>query len=165
MEEGKLPISYLQEILKYGGFKNQGIILAGEVGGDVAVIDLNKAMIESKKFYNSNEEVFLVEKSDPITFPTPEPGKYAVIVNANDIACSGAKPFGFLPTLIVPPETSFDRISEIQNQIHEQCTELEISVLGGHTEVSSSVRTDIVSGHMLGFVPKDFLINSEPIIS
>ncbi|MCG3220505.1 MAG: hypothetical protein H7641_03910 [Candidatus Heimdallarchaeota archaeon] len=161
MEEGKLPISQLEKILQFKGFENEGIVLAGEVGGDAAVIDLDKAKMRAKEFYNSDSEVLLVEKSDPITFPTPEPGRYAVIVNANDIACSGAKPYGFLSTIIVPPGTSFDRILDIQKQIHEQCYDLEISVLGGHTEISNAVRTCVVSGHMLGFVPSDFAVPSE----
>jgi hydrogenase expression/formation protein HypE len=161
MDEGKLPISELKLILKFKGFENEGIILSGKVGGDTAIIDLEKAEANVKSYYNSNSNTLLVEKSDPITFPTPEPGKYAVIINANDIACSGAKPYGFLSTIIVPPDTSFEKISEIQKQIHEQCLESEISVLGGHTEISNSVNTCIVSGHMLGFVPVDFLVANE----
>jgi hydrogenase expression/formation protein HypE len=158
MKVGKLPISNLKDILKFRGFENEGIVLSGEIGGDVAIIDIDEAIKKSREFYNSNEKVFLVEKSDPITFPTPEPGKYVVIINANDIACSGATPFGILPTIIVPPETSFEGILEIQEQIHEQCKKLEISVLGGHTEISNTVRTCIVSGHMMGFVPKDYMV-------
>ena len=161
MDEGKLPIEELKSILKFRGFENEGIVLAGKVGGDTAIVNLNEAKSRVKEYYNSNADILLVEKSDPITFPTPEPGKYAVIINANDIACSGAKPYGFLPTIIVPPNTTFERISEIQEQIHEQCLELEISVLGGHTEISNSVNTCVVSGHMLGFVPFDFVIPNE----
>ena len=161
MDEGKLPIEELKSILKFRGFENEGIVLAGKVGGDTAIVNLNEAKSRVREYYNSNADILLVEKSDPITFPTPEPGKYAVIINANDIACSGAKPYGFLPTIIVPPNTTFERISEIQEQIHEQCLELEISVLGGHTEISNSVNTCVVSGHMLGFVPFDFVIPNE----
>jgi hydrogenase maturation factor len=161
MEKGKLPISQLEEILQFKGFENKGIILSGRVGGDNAVIDLEEAKLKAREFYNSDSEVFLVEKSDPITFPTPEPGRYVVIVNANDIVCSGAIPYGFLSTIIVPPDTSFDKIFDIQKQIHDQCFDLEISVLGGHTEISNAVKTCVVSGHMFGFVPTEFAVPNE----
>ncbi len=158
MEEGKLEISLLKEILEMKGSENAGIMVSGHVGGDAAIIDVSEAERKAQKFYNNNSKTLLVVKSDPITFPTAEPGRYAVIVNANDIACSGALPFGFLSSIIVPVQTSFQEVKDIQEQIHQQCIELGISILGGHTEISQSVKLPIVSGHMLGFVPQEFVV-------
>ncbi|MHA1205616.1 MAG: AIR synthase related protein, partial [Candidatus Heimdallarchaeaceae archaeon] len=157
MKEGKLPIPKLSEILELKGAKNEGIISAGIIGHDVAVIDIQSAKQNALKFYNSKSKVLLIEKSDPITFPTPNPGHYSVIVNSNDIACSGGVPYGFLITIIAPPDTTFDKIKAIQKEIHKQCEKFDISILGGHTEISQSVNTIIISGHMIGFVPKEFL--------
>jgi len=161
MEKGKLPLSHLKELLKSKGYENEGIIAYGEIGGDVAIIDLELAKQKTLDYYNSESGVLLVEKSDPITFPTSEPGRYAVIINSNDVVCSGAIPFGFLATIIAPPSTSFEDFKEIQEQIHKQSYELGISILGGHTEISESVKTIIVSGHMIGFVPKDYFIENK----
>ncbi|MHA1115628.1 MAG: AIR synthase related protein [Candidatus Heimdallarchaeaceae archaeon] len=158
MKEGKLPIPKLSEILELKGAKNEGIISAGIIGHDVAVIDIQSAKQNALKFYNSKSKVLLIEKSDPITFPTPNPGHYSVIVNSNDIACSGGVPYGFLITIIAPPDTTFDKIKAIQKEIHKQCEKFDISILGGHTEISQSVNTIIISGHMIGFVPKEFLV-------
>jgi len=158
MKEGKLPIPKLHEILELKGAKNSGIISAGIVGHDVAVIDIQSAKEQAYKFYNNESDILLVEKSDPITFPTPNPGYYSVVVNSNDIACSGGIPYGFLITIIAPPDTTFEQIKVIQKETHKQCKEFNISILGGHTEISQSVNTIIISGHMLGFVPKDFLV-------
>jgi hypothetical protein len=47
-------------------------------------------------------EKLLVVKSDPITFATDEIGWYAVQVNANDIATTGAEPRWLLTTLLLP---------------------------------------------------------------
>lgn len=164
MEEGKLPLEKLRSLLKFEGYSNDGIVMKGGVGLDVAVIDLEQAANSAQQFYGSNEPCTLVVKSDPITFPTAEPGKYAVIVNSNDISCAGAIPFGFLATIIAPPNTSFEEIMAIQQQMHEKCLELKISLLGGHTEISASVNSIIVSGHMFGFVPKDFLVNNKLVV-
>jgi hydrogenase maturation factor len=158
MEEGKLEISLLKEIIEMKGSENVGILVSGQLGGDTAIIDVSEADRKAKQFYNSDSKTLLVVKSDPITFPTSEPGRYAVIVNANDIACSGALPFGFLSSIIVPVHTSFQDVKDIQEQIHQQCIELGISILGGHTEISQSVKIPIVSGHMIGFVPEDFSV-------
>lgn len=158
MDEGKLKLPLLKELLKLSGSKNKGVVLAGKIGSDVAIIDIELAKAKANEFYNENSDVYLIEKSDPITFPTSEPGKHVVIVNSNDIACSGALPFGFLSTIIVPKSISFEEIREIQQQMHEQCTKQNIAILGGHTEISTSVNSIVLSGHMFGFVPKTYLI-------
>ncbi|MCK4971892.1 MAG: hypothetical protein KAS52_01115 [Candidatus Heimdallarchaeota archaeon] len=158
MDEGKLKLPLLKELLKLSGSKNKGIVLSGKIGSDVAIIDIELAKDNANEFYNENSDVYLVEKSDPITFPTSEPGKHVVIVNSNDIACSGALPYGFLSTIIAPKSINYEEIHEIQQQMHEQCKKQNIAILGGHTEISSSVNSIILSGHMFGFVPKAYLI-------
>ncbi|MCG3223302.1 MAG: hypothetical protein H7647_02465 [Candidatus Heimdallarchaeota archaeon] len=161
MDEGKLKLPLLKELLKLSGSKNKGIVLSGKIGSDVAIIDIELAKDKANEFYNENSDVYLIEKSDPITFPTSEPGKHVIIVNSNDIACSGALPYGFLSTIIVPKSMDYEEIHEIQEQMHEQCKKQNIAILGGHTEISSSVNSIILSGHMFGFVPKAFLIQNK----
>ena len=114
MEEGKLPLDLLDKILDDIEKLPDSVIQGPQVGADVAVIDYEKAIKQVQKFYNSKEKVYLVYKTDPITFPTPEPGKYAVIVNANDVVTSGAIPFGFNATIILPVGSSADKVFEIQ---------------------------------------------------
>ncbi len=158
MKEGKLPIHQLKDLIILKGCKKKGIIASGEVGSDVAIIDINSAKKDVQNFYENYSEVLLVEKSDPITFPTSHPGRYVVIINANDISCSGALPFGILLTIICPPNIKYKEIEKIQLQAHQQCKELGIAILGGHTEISQNVRQTLVSGHMFGFVPKDLVV-------
>ena len=158
MDEGKLKLPLLKKLLKLSGSENKGILQSGKIGSDVAIVDIELAKDKVNEFYNENSDVFLVEKSDPVTFPTSEPGKHVVIVNSNDIACSGAIPYGFLSTIIAHKTISFEEIHEIQKQMHEQCKKQNIAILGGHTEISSSVNSIILSGHMFGFVPKTYLV-------
>lgn len=158
MQEGKLPLKQLKTVLKLKGSDNPGIIKDGAVGSDAAVINIKEATRIVKNVYNAQDNIHLVEKSDPITFPTAEPGTYAVIVNSNDVVCTGGVPYGFLATIIVPPNYQYSDIVKIQKQISNKCKEFGISLLGGHTEISSAVNTPIVSGHMFGFVPEPYLV-------
>ena len=47
-------------------------------------------------------ETALVVKTGPITFATDLVGWYAVQINANDVACMGARPRWFLATVLLP---------------------------------------------------------------
>ncbi len=161
MEEGKLPINLLDKLIATDIKGIQGVIQGPQVGCDVAVIDYIQAIKRAQQFYNSKEKVYVVFKTDPITFPTPDPGRYSVVVNANDVVTSGAIPYGFNATIILPLNSSPDQVFQIQKGIHEVCYKMNIAVLGGHTEISSSVNTPIISGAMLGFVPKDYYVPRE----
>ena len=78
---GKLPADDLSRLLNKYAPTDPHLIAGGSIGQDVAVIDMGNR--------------YLVAKTDPITFATDEIGWYAVNVNANDIACSGATPLWF----------------------------------------------------------------------
>ena len=112
MEEGKLPFHMLEQLLDKQGYSNPGIIMGPGLGLDAAVIDFEQAATCAQDFYNSKNECYLILKTDPITFPTPNPGKYAVIVCANDIATTGAIPYGFGATIIFPPSCSKEDIPQ-----------------------------------------------------
>jgi hydrogenase expression/formation protein HypE len=161
MEEGKLPLDLLGKIIKDQSSLPESIIQGPQIGADVAVVDYYKAVKRVQDFYKSKEKVYLVYKTDPITFPTPDPGKYSVIVNSNDVVTSGALPFGFNATIILPVGSTSEDVIGIQRGIQQECDKNEIIVLGGHTEFSSSVNTPVVSGAMLGFVPKDYYVTRE----
>jgi hydrogenase expression/formation protein HypE len=95
-----------------------------------------------------------VAKTDPITHVTTEIGRYAVHINANDIAAMGGKPLWFLATLLMPQKSDENAIENIFSQISETCNALGVSYCGGHTEVTGSVNVPVVVGQMLGEVTK-----------
>ncbi len=163
LEEGKVPWNVLKQLLHKQGYLNPGIILGPGLGLDAAVLDFDQAAAHAQTFYQTSSVCYLVLKTDPITFPTPNPAQYVVRVCANDIVTTGAIPFGFGATVIFPPNCSKAQILAIQDEIDRQCKELEISILGGHTEISSNVKGPhpIVAGTMIGFVPSDFYVKRE----
>jgi hydrogenase expression/formation protein HypE len=144
---GKLPSADLARLLGKYAAADPRLVVGGAVGQDAAVIDLG--------------DRYLVAKTDPITFATAEIGWYAVNVNANDIACAGATPRWFLATLLLPEKGSTPAlVEEIFAQIHEACTNLGISLVGGHTEITYGLDRPLVIGQMLGEVAPDRLVTT-----
>jgi hydrogenase expression/formation protein HypE len=144
---GKLPAADLAALLKKYAPNDPRLIVAGTPGEDAAVIDMG--------------DRYLVAKTDPITFATEKIGWYAVNVNANDIACTGATPRWFLATLLLPArDTTPKLVDQIFDQIHTACQTLGISLAGGHTEITYGLDRPIVVGQMLGEVSPDQLVTS-----
>jgi hydrogenase maturation factor len=107
---------------------------------------------------------YLVAKTDPITFATDEIGYYAVHVNINDVVCTGATPKWFQSTILLPEKyTTTDLIESIFRNIHDTCQSLNITVIGGHTEVTTGLDRPIIIGCLLGEVEKDKLVKSSGI--
>jgi hydrogenase expression/formation protein HypE len=99
--------------------------------------------------------------TDPITFATSEIGYYSVMVNANDIAASGAEPRWFTVTILLPEQGATEALANtIFSQIHQACEQLRISVVGGHTEITSGLDRPILVGQMMGEVNKGELIST-----
>jgi len=144
---GKLPAKDLARLLHQYAPTDPRLIVGGAVGEDAAVIEMGNR--------------YLVAKTDPITFATGQIGWYAVNINANDIACTGATPRWFLATLLLPEQqTTPTLVDEIFEQIHTACQTLGISLAGGHTEITYGLDRPIVVGQMLGEVAPDRLVTT-----
>ena len=144
---GKLPAGILGGLLS-GLEVHPRLIVGPRVGEDAAVIDMGGR--------------YLVAKSDPITFAEDRIGRYAVHVNANDIACMGADPAWFLSTLLLPEgRANEEMLRAIWNDIQKACRELGIVICGGHTEITPGLDRPIVCGQMLGEVSKEMLVRGD----
>ena len=156
--EGKLDVQTLKHsLLSKLGKKNEGIIVSSLIGIDACAYDFSSGQNVARDFYETTEDCYTICKSDPITFPTPNPGHYAIIVNLNDLACMGAVPYGILVTWLLPITTKKDDIEKRQSELHTSALEFGISILGGHTEFTSAVTRPIISLSMIGFTPKSYL--------
>jgi hydrogenase maturation factor len=144
---GKLPADLLAVLLTRVAPKDPRVILGPGIGQDAAVIDQGNH--------------YLVAKTDPITFATDDIGWYAVNVNANDIACMGARPKWFMASVLLPKGRADAAMAEtIFNQIVAACAALDIALVGGHTEITYDLARPLVIGAMLGEVAKDRLVTS-----
>ena len=144
---GKLPPELLDELLGRHSRPDPRVVLGPRTGEDAAIIDMG--------------DRYLVAKTDPITFATDEIGWYAVNVNANDVACCGAAPKWFLATLLLPERRTDPALVErIFAQVAEACAALDVTLCGGHTEITYGLDRPIVVGQMLGEVAADACLST-----
>ncbi|MBN1149101.1 MAG: AIR synthase family protein [Anaerolineales bacterium] len=122
-------------------------MLGPGIGLDCALIDAGDSLIALK--------------SDPITFATDEIGWYAVQVNANDIATTGATPRWFLATLLLPArDTTAGLVEMIFQQLQAACQEIGVTIVGGHTEITHGLQRPILVGTMIGEVRREELVTA-----
>jgi len=143
---GKLPASLLADLLPTLP-TGPRVVLGPRPGEDAAVLDMG--------------DHYLVAKTDPITFATDDIGWYAVQVNANDIATTGAVPLWFMATILLPAEgDNAEMARTIFSQISAACRVLDVAVVGGHTEITYGLDRPVVIGCLLGEVAKDRLVQT-----
>lgn len=142
---GKLPPKLLADLLTDHTPEDPRVFLGPGLGLDCAVLEMG--------------DVFLIAKTDPITFATEDIGWYAVNVNANDIATTGAIPKWFMATILLPENATKAPMAErVFNQIKEACRTINADLIGGHTEITHGLDRIIVVGTMLGEVKRERLI-------
>jgi hydrogenase expression/formation protein HypE len=144
---GKLDVHLLRKLLRQYAIADERVLLGPGVGEDAAAIDLGYKV--------------LIVATDPITFATDEIGYYSVMVNANDVASTGAEPSWYTVTILLPEKDAAEGlVDKIFGQIYRACQTLNISLIGGHTEITSGLERPILVGQMMGEVQKEALITT-----
>jgi len=148
MDVGKIPHDLLASLLGRIRVRDARVLVSPGIGRDAAVIDTGGPRL-------------LVATSDPITFAGDTIGWYAVHVNANDIACTGARPEWLLATLLLPEDAQPDLPESIFGQLLEASGALGIELVGGHTEISAGLTRPLLIGAMLGEVERERLVRPD----
>ena len=143
---GKLPAALLGELLAAAPANDASVVLGPAIGEDAAVVAVPDGA--------------LVTATDPITLTSSDAGRYAVIINANDVAVTGARPRWFQVAVLLPPGTDADHVRALFAEITGALDELDATLVGGHTEVTPAVRQPVLVGQMLGTVTTDRIVAS-----
>ena len=147
---GKLPLEHLRSLLSYQAKHDPRLLIGPQIGEDAAVIDVG--------------DRYLVVATDPITFATDQIGRYAVHVNANDVAVLGARPLWFFVVLLLPEGRTTPELAQtIMADVRITCEQLGVTVGGGHTEITKGIDRPIVVGQMLGEVSPACLVRKARI--
>jgi hydrogenase expression/formation protein HypE len=143
---GKLPPELLKRMFEQFSIHDERVLIGPGIGMDCAVIDVGAKNLQ-------------VIKSEPITFATDEIGWYALQVAANDIATSGAIPRWYTATLLLPENrTDEDMVLKISRQLASACRSLNVSLVGGHSEVTYGIDRPIIIGTLIGEVSRNRLV-------
>ena len=138
ISHGKLPNSVLEKIFsKINTFESDKRVLQGPgIGEDTAHISFGSKT--------------LIVKTDPITFVSDNFEWYSLHVNANDIVTSGAIPKWFLATILLPIGITEKKILDIFKKLNRAAKEINVTIVGGHTEITLGLSQPIICGTMLG---------------
>ncbi len=146
MKIGKLPEQVLvRSVLKQIGHRRKEVLMGPAVGQDCAALAL------------APDEVFLMS-ADPITGTVKDMGSHSIYVTANDLAASGAEPVAVMLTVLLPEEVTESSLREMMADVERACQELNIEVIGGHTEITRAVNQPLLSVAGVGKIKKERMI-------
>ncbi len=146
LASGKIPAALLDELLSALPAPPPELLLGPGLGEDACAIEIGDGP--------------LVVATDPVTLTAGEVGFLAVVVNANDVAVSGARPRWFLATVLVPPGTSAADVRDVFADLGRGLEHVGAHLVGGHTEITSAVRQPVVVGQMLGTVEEGGVVST-----
>ena len=148
MEQGKLPTELLRKLVfdNITG-KNPNVIVGPEVGEDCAAVRFG--------------EYACVLSTDPITGAEAGAGTLAIHISCNDIASCGVEPIGVLLTLLVPVDGNEEDIDRVMKEAGAAAEELNVEIMGGHTEITSAVNKMVISTTAIGKVDIDRMITTK----
>lgn len=147
MRIGKLNNEDLETLILSKFHKTRPEALSSPtVGEDCALLDMGND--------------FIVMSMDPITAASYEElGYLSVHVNCNDAICAGAEPVGLLVTLLIPPSFTKEGIARIADDLSSAAKDIQVDVLGGHTEVTDAVSRPLTCSAVIARKKKDTVLS------
>jgi len=147
MEAGKVPNEILNKIIlsKINSFRKD-IILRPGIGEDCAAIDFGKYAC--------------VLSTDPITGAANDIGQLSVHISCNDVASCGVEPLGLMVTILCPVGTTEAELEKVMEQICITAAQLNVEIIGGHTEVTPAVNRIVISTTCIGKALKNEVVSS-----
>ncbi|MDW7656690.1 MAG: AIR synthase family protein [Bacillota bacterium] len=148
MKIGKLNHEELQRLVLDRLPHQAGTVLNGPgIGLDCAAVRFSDGHV--------------VLTSDPITGATADIGRLSIHVSCNDIAACGIRPSVLMMVLIAPPDCQADDIRRIVDQAAATARQLNVSIVGGHTEISDAVSRFVIITTAIGFTYGDQITNAD----
>ena len=151
MKIGKLPEPILiRSVLKEVQHRRKEVLVGPAVGQDCAVLEAGEGEV-------------LVFSTDPITGTVKDIGSHSIHITANDLAASGAEPVGVMLTMLLTPETREEELKEMMRGVEKACQELNMEVMGGHTEITDVVKQPLISVTGVGKIKKEAVLTTSSV--
>ena len=142
LETGKLDSELLKKIV-FGKitYRNDQVKVRPGIGEDCAVMDFG--------------EYDCIMSTDPISSAVSDIGRLAIHITCNDIASNGARPLGIMLACMLPVGTTDEDVEHIMAQAGETAGELEVEIIGGHTEITPAVNQPVIVSTAIGKLAAD----------
>jgi len=140
----KLSHDIMEELFFRMDIKDPSVVMGPKFGEDAAVIEI--------------DGVNLVIHTDPISGALENIGWLAINIAANDIAVTGAEPRWALCSIQIPEEMGKEDIKKISEDLIDAAQDLNVTIIGGHTETVSRIDRPLLSTTMMG-------LTEEPIFT
>ncbi len=148
MNLGKVPEAVLKRsVLNQIGHRREEVLVGPAIGEDCSVLAVA-------------EDEVLVLSTDPITGTVQDIGTFAVHITANDIASNGAEVIGIMLTVLLPEGTEEEELRSAMQDMETACKQLNIEIIGGHTEITKAVRQPIITVTGVGKMKRNAMIGT-----
>ena len=140
LPNGKLDSELLRQIvfdkIKY---RSDDVRVRPGIGEDCALIDFG--------------DYDCVMSTDPISSTVSDIGRLAIHITCNDIASNGVQPLGIMLACMLPEGTTDEEVEEIMDQAASTAAEVGVEIIGGHTEITPSVKQPLIVSTAIGKTP------------
>ena len=151
MKIGKISESVLKRsVLKQVHNRRDEVLIGAGIGEDCAILSLQ-------------EDEVMTLTVDPVTATSFQMGKYGVYTAVNDIAATGAEPVGIMLSILLPECIFESELKEMMQQIEAVCNQLNIQIIGGHTEVARAVNCPVITVTGVGKAKKDAYVTTKGV--
>ncbi len=147
LHAGKVPPKILEKsVFPFLGAADTDVLHGPGIGRDAALVRVGRQVV--------------VATTDPITGAVHKIGAYVIHICANDVATFGIRPRWFLATILLPENAESQMLEEIMESMHSAAKDLNVSIIGGHTEVTPELKRPILIGFMLGLAEQNQYVTS-----
>ncbi len=137
---GKLDSDLLKKIVfEKITYRNEDVRVRPGIGEDCAVMDFG--------------EYDCIMSTDPISSAVSDIGRLCIHITCNDIASNGVQPLGIMLAVMLPEGTTDADVEHIMGQAAQTAAELEVEIIGGHTEITPAVKQPVIVSTAIGKAP------------
>ena len=150
MRTGKISENILKRsILRQIKNSRKEVIKGAGVGEDCAFLSLEDPLSGKE-----SENAVMAVSTQTVTLPVENAAFLAVMAAANNLAAAGAIPVAATLAFTFPEGIQESRLKELMHQAESCAVELNMQIVGGHTEVSNIVDQPVVTSTVMGMLQK-----------
>lgn len=150
MNNGKVKEAILERtIFKAISYKDKAVISGPKEGNDAAVL-------------SNNEEVTVIS-TNPVTYNFKGMEELAIASAVNNVIAKGGVAKAVELTILMPERYKETALKKVMQKINAVCREYNVTISGGHTEVTPAVNSVVLSVTAIGACNYNEVISNENI--